>query len=329
MIHTLTFLFVAVNLHFISSNLVVDRRGYRLYETIQRLNNQCFDYTNSLSADVYRWCFGQNATITRVDKENSKSNVHVLDRRLSLNTINPSVEIFHSTSADCFNGESYIEHSALINLQCCDTAGEGGNYLRFVHERLPCTYTFELCVESVCRIDDAIEETEQRAPGQQIVETSELTSLPPEEIIHAPVEQRPQHQRDPYASPRPSLGAVSKEDQLKLREEVREMFYHGYRGYMSLAYPASELKPIECTAGLFDLVKIPFVTLIDALDTLVIMGDYAEFRHAVSMLERDLQNFAFDVNVSLFETTIRVLGGLLAAHLMAVDPKLHIYVRVF
>jgi hypothetical protein len=34
-----------------------------------------------------------------------------------------------------------------------------------------------------------------------------------------------------------------------------------------------------------------------------------------------------DVNVSVFETTIRILGGLLSAHLMAIDPKLAIYVR--
>lgn len=29
-----------------------------------------------------------------------------------------------------------------------------------------------------------------------------------------------------------------------------------------------------------------------------------------------------DVNVSLFETTIRILGGLLSAHLFAVDPTI-------
>ena len=52
----------------------------------------------------------------------------------------------------------------------------------------------------------------------------------------------------------------------------------------------------------------------------------AEFRRAVRLVSRDMPSFALDVNVSVFETTIRILGGLLSAHLMAVDPKLNIYV---
>ena len=31
------------------------------------------------------------------------------------------------------------------------------------------------------------------------------------------------------------------------------------------------------------------------------------------------------MNVSVFETTIRILGGLLSAHLFAIDPSLNIY----
>lgn len=64
----------------------------------------------------------------------------------------------------------------------------------------------------------------------------------------------------------------------------------------------------------------------DTLDTLVILGNHSEFRRAVSLVEQGLPHFAMDVNVSVFETTIRVLGGLLSAHLMATDPHLAIYV---
>ena len=39
-----------------------------------------------------------------------------------------------------------------------------------------------------------------------------------------------------------------------------------------------------------------------------------------------MDSFDYDVNVSVFETTIRILGGLLSAHLFAIDPKLKIYV---
>ncbi len=39
-----------------------------------------------------------------------------------------------------------------------------------------------------------------------------------------------------------------------------------------------------------------------------------------------IENVSFDLNirVHVFETTIRVLGGLLSAHLLASDPNLHL-----
>lgn len=88
------------------------------------------------------------------------------------------------------------------------------------------------------------------------------------------------------------------------------------------------MKPVSCSGGQFDLIKIPLVTLIDSLDMLVIMGNFSEFRHAVRVVESEFPDyFNLDVNVSLFETTIRILGGLLSAHLLATDPALGIYVR--
>ena len=55
------------------------------------------------------------------------------------------------------------------------------------------------------------------------------------------------------------------------REEVREMFQHSYEGYLRHAYPLDELRPLTCdgidTWGSYSL------TLIDALDTLAVMGN--------------------------------------------------------
>lgn len=87
------------------------------------------------------------------------------------------------------------------------------------------------------------------------------------------------------------------------------------------------MKPISCKGGAFDLIKIPLVTLIDTLDTLVVLGNFTEFKRAVRMIDKELPSFDFDVNISVFETTIRILGGLVSAHLMAIDPQLNIYVR--
>lgn len=89
------------------------------------------------------------------------------------------------------------------------------------------------------------------------------------------------------------------------------------------------MKPISCTGQRFELIKIPLVTLIDTLDTLVILGNYSEFKRAVRLVSQEIPSFNFDTSVSVFETTIRILGGLLSAHLFAIDPLLNIYVLLF
>uniref|UniRef100_A0A8R1DP77 alpha-1,2-Mannosidase n=1 Tax=Caenorhabditis japonica TaxID=281687 RepID=A0A8R1DP77_CAEJA len=98
------------------------------------------------------------------------------------------------------------------------------------------------------------------------------------------------------------------------REKVRRMFYHAYNGYLDNAFPLDELKPITCvgqdTWGSFSL------SLIDALDTLLVMGNTTEFKRAVAMVLEKVRDDA-NVNVSVFETNIRVVGGLLSAHMLA------------
>ncbi|XP_063228642.1 ER degradation-enhancing alpha-mannosidase-like protein 3 isoform X2 [Bacillus rossius redtenbacheri] len=119
---------------------------------------------------------------------------------------------------------------------------------------------------------------------------------------------------------------MTNEEREELREEARDMFYHAYQAYMENAYPADELMPLSCrgrwrgrepgrgdiddTLGNFSL------TLIDALDTLVVLGDLQEFERAVKLVIRDV-SFDSDVVVSVFETNIRVLGGLLSSHILA------------
>ncbi|CAH1268807.1 EDEM2 [Branchiostoma lanceolatum] len=58
------------------------------------------------------------------------------------------------------------------------------------------------------------------------------------------------------------------------------------------------------------------LTLIDALDTLLVMGNHSEFRRVAQLLV-DTMTFDTDVNASVFETNIRVVGGLLSAHLLS------------
>ncbi|KAE9544112.1 hypothetical protein AGLY_001801 [Aphis glycines] len=101
---------------------------------------------------------------------------------------------------------------------------------------------------------------------------------------------------------------------LELRSEVKEMFEHAYHGYMKYAYPYDELRPLTCdgvdTWGSYSL------SLIDALDTLVVMGLHDEFNKAVDYIKYNV-SFDADINVSVFETNIRVVGGLLSAHMLS------------
>lgn len=91
-------------------------------------------------------------------------------------------------------------------------------------------------------------------------------------------------------------------------------------------------KPLTCTAGDFQLVRVPALTLIDTLDTLIVLNNFTEFARAVERLRyldaaarREHGDetpgggglFALNQNVSLFESTIRLLGGLLSAHQLA------------
>ncbi|KAL0348938.1 UNVERIFIED_CONTAM: Alpha-mannosidase I MNS4 [Sesamum angustifolium] len=111
-------------------------------------------------------------------------------------------------------------------------------------------------------------------------------------------------------------GGVTKEEAKQLRDEVREMFYHAFDGYMKHAFPRDELKPLSC--GGEDTLGGYALTLIDSLDTLALLGDRERFATSVEWIGKNLR---FDINktVSVFETTIRVLGGLLSAHLIASD----------
>ncbi|CAB4065345.1 EDEM2 [Lepeophtheirus salmonis] len=58
------------------------------------------------------------------------------------------------------------------------------------------------------------------------------------------------------------------------------------------------------------------LTLIDSLDTLAIMGNFTEFRRIYSFVSK-VKDMDINANVSVFETNIRIVGGLLSAHLYA------------
>uniref|UniRef100_A0A8C9RU99 alpha-1,2-Mannosidase n=1 Tax=Scleropages formosus TaxID=113540 RepID=A0A8C9RU99_SCLFO len=92
------------------------------------------------------------------------------------------------------------------------------------------------------------------------------------------------------------------------------------------AYPADELMPLSCKGrvrglepnrgDIDDSLGKFSLTLIDTLDTLVVLNKLEEFEEAVKRVTKDVR-LDNDIVVSVFETNIRVLGGLLGAHVMA------------
>ncbi|KAK0468302.1 alpha mannosidase-like protein [Desarmillaria tabescens] len=103
---------------------------------------------------------------------------------------------------------------------------------------------------------------------------------------------------------------------LESRERIRELWYHGFDNYMNHAFPLDELTPLTCSgqgpdwgnpnniasndvAGNFSL------TLIDVLDTFIVLDDRQGFDTAVKNV------------IQYSKPTIRVLGGLLSGHIFA------------
>ncbi|KAK6305189.1 endoplasmic reticulum mannosyl-oligosaccharide 1,2-alpha-mannosidase-like [Coregonus clupeaformis] len=98
-------------------------------------------------------------------------------------------------------------------------------------------------------------------------------------------------------------------------ETVREAFRHAWKGYKEFAWGHDELKPVSKSYGEWFGLGL---TLIDALDTMWILGLKEEFEEARKWVETEL-SFSKNVDVNLFESTIRILGGLLSTYHLTGD----------
>ncbi|KAF9584649.1 hypothetical protein BGW38_005735 [Lunasporangiospora selenospora] len=97
------------------------------------------------------------------------------------------------------------------------------------------------------------------------------------------------------------------------QEAVRVEFLHAWNGYRTHAWGHDEVLPISGRYS--DAFNGWGVTLIDSLDTMVIMGLNQEFDEAVQWI-KECSSFVRNPRdqYSFFETVIRYLGGLLSAY---------------
>lgn len=97
------------------------------------------------------------------------------------------------------------------------------------------------------------------------------------------------------------------------QQSVKKAFIHAWSGYKKYAMGFDELMPLS-HRGVDGLGGLG-ATIVDALDTAMIMGADEVVTEAGSWIETHLSHRIKEKGqVNLFETTIRVLGGLLSAY---------------
>ncbi|KAF6252883.1 glycoside hydrolase [Scenedesmus sp. NREL 46B-D3] len=132
----------------------------------------------------------------------------------------------------------------------------------------------------------------------------------------------------------------------QLRAQAWAMFDHGFSNYMKHAFPQDNLLPVSCKGQ--DWQGGLGLTLVDSLDMLLLLNRRGDVQAALEQLrqvlsfDKDVKGVSFtplanqavrkrssssssssSSKVHVFETTIRVLGGLLSGHmLLADDPGL-------
>ncbi|RZF44821.1 hypothetical protein LSTR_LSTR000773 [Laodelphax striatellus] len=107
----------------------------------------------------------------------------------------------------------------------------------------------------------------------------------------------------------------------KRRNKVREMMKHAWDNYVRYAWGKNELKPISRrghTASIFGSANLG-ATIIDGLDTLYIMGLHEEFKQGRDWIAEHLNLDGLSSDLSVFETNIRFVGGLLTCYALTGD----------
>uniref|UniRef100_A0AAR2L9S6 alpha-1,2-Mannosidase n=1 Tax=Pygocentrus nattereri TaxID=42514 RepID=A0AAR2L9S6_PYGNA len=102
------------------------------------------------------------------------------------------------------------------------------------------------------------------------------------------------------------------------RDKIREMMKHAWDSYRQYGWGHNELKPIAKkghSTNIFGNSQMG-ATIVDALDTLYIMGLHDEFKDGQEWIEQNL-DFSVNAEVSVFEVNIRFIGGLLAAYYLS------------
>ncbi|QLG75097.1 hypothetical protein HG535_0H04240 [Zygotorulaspora mrakii] len=131
--------------------------------------------------------------------------------------------------------------------------------------------------------------------------------------------------------------SFTKQELNDYRREVQDLIYFAHDSYLKYGYPHDELRPISCLpktrnfADPNDVITNDVLgnfsaTLIDSLTTIAVLNDKRRFKETIELIAHTFpQKFDLDSTIQVFETTIRIIGGLLSSHLYATDPTKAVY----
>ena len=104
----------------------------------------------------------------------------------------------------------------------------------------------------------------------------------------------------------------AKDARVRKLNTIKDAFIHAWKGYREHAWGKDEVSPVSGTPkNTFNGWR---ATLVDALDTMWMMGLKEQFEEAVEHVKTIDFHTSDRQNIPLFETTIRYLGGLLGAY---------------
>jgi len=105
---------------------------------------------------------------------------------------------------------------------------------------------------------------------------------------------------------------ADKKERLNRQAVVKASFVHSWEGYKKHAWLKDEVTPVK--AGFVESFGGWAATLVDALDTLWMMGMKDEFEEALESLDKIDFSKTESAAINVFETTIRYMGGFLGAY---------------
>lgn len=109
-------------------------------------------------------------------------------------------------------------------------------------------------------------------------------------------------------------------DRVALAAEVKAEFLHAWNGYRKHAWGHDDLDPVSRKPRDWYPPAVVYMTPVDALDTMLLMGLKDEAADAQKIILDNLK-FDHDVSVQVFEINIRILGGLLSAFEMTGEKR--------